>query len=182
MRKPKPLFFLMLIILLSFVFIYTVNQHPQTSSSIKKEPLPEALNPKVDKKKDQLVKLAAEKGISVVITDGFRSAEEQDKLYKQGRTDSGRIVTNLRGGDSYHNFGLAFDYALKDKSGNIIWDIEYDGNNNGKADWMEVARIGKSLGFEWGGDWKNFKDYPHLQMTFGLTIHDLKNGERPESV
>ncbi len=42
--------------------------------------------------------------------------------------------------------------------------MEYDGNQNGKSDWLEVVEIAKTLGFEWGGDWKRFKDYPHLEM------------------
>ncbi len=39
--------------------------------------------------------------------------------------------------------------------------------------------IAKELGFEWGGDWDHFKDYPHLEMRFGLTINELKRGKRP---
>lgn len=115
-----------------------------------------------------------------MITDGFRSVAEQNRLYEQGRTTKGNIVTNAKGGESYHNYGLAIDFALKTSSGNVIWDWQYDGNKNGKADWAEVVSIAKSLGFEWGGDWAQFKDYPHLQMDFGLTIADLQNGERPD--
>lgn len=37
----------------------------------------------------------------------------------------------------------------------------------------------KALGFEWGGDWSSFKDYPHFQMSFGLTIGELLGGARP---
>lgn len=66
--------------------------------------------------------------------------------------------------ESYHNYGLAIDFALQKKDGSIIWDMEYDGNQNGKSDWLEVVEIAKTLGFEWGGDWKRFKDYPHLEM------------------
>ena len=62
----------------------------------------------------------------------------------------------------------------------MIWDIEYDGNGNGQSDWFEVAEIAKELGFQWGGDWRSFKDYPHLQMDFGLTINDLQEGKRPK--
>jgi len=43
--------------------------------------------------------------------------------------------------------------------------MEYDGNNNNQSDWMEVVDIAKNLGFEWGGDWQGFKDYPHFQMS-----------------
>ncbi|SEH44789.1 peptidoglycan L-alanyl-D-glutamate endopeptidase CwlK [Halobacillus karajensis] len=31
------------------------------------------------------------------------------------------------------------------------------------ANWREVAKIAKSLGFQWGGDWTSFKDYAHLE-------------------
>lgn len=128
---------------------------------------------------NQLIQQAADKGIVIVITDDFRSAEDQDLLYEKGRSTEGNIVTYAKGGESYHNFGLAIDFALKTPSGNVIWDMQYDGNNNGKADWTEVVKMAKALGFEWGGDWAKFKDYPHLQMNFGLTIAQLQNGERP---
>jgi peptidoglycan LD-endopeptidase CwlK len=42
------------------------------------------------------------------------------------------------------------------------------------------VEMAKALGFEWGGDWAQFKDYPHLQMNFGLTLADLQNGKRPD--
>ncbi len=42
-----------------------------------------------------------------------------------------------------------------------------------------LLRLAKALGFDWGGDWVRFKDYPHFQMDFGLTIHDLQDGKRP---
>lgn len=137
-----------------------------------------ALNPIVEKAKRQLVGQMADKGIRVLISDEFRSAEEQDKLYEQGRTASGSVVTNARGGESYHNYGLAIDFALLDQAGNALWDLEYDGNGNGVSDWMEVVDAAKELGFEWGGDWAN-PDYPHLQMTFGLSIRGLQRGKQP---
>ena len=115
----------------------------------------------------------------IVITDDYRSAEEQNQIYKKGRSLGGKIVTYARGGESFHNFGLAIDFALKTPSGKIIWDMEFDGNKNGKADWNEVVQMAKALGFDWGGDWDQFKDYPHLQMDFGLTLRELQNGERP---
>lgn len=144
----------------------------------KDAPIPTELNPIVNERKDTLIQKAANKNISVVITEGIRSFKKQDELYQQGRTTKGNIVTNTKAGESYHNYGLAFDYALLDSKGNIIWDTSYDGNGNGKSDWFEVAEIGKKLGFDWGGDWISFKDYPHLQMTFGISIEMLKKGYR----
>ncbi|GFR56209.1 peptidase M15 [Bacillus sp. CN2] len=110
---------------------------------------------------------ALKKGITVVITEGFRSIEEQNELYRQGRSKKGNIVTYAKGGESYHNYGLAIDFALQKKDGSLIWDMTYDGNRNGTPDWLEVVSIAKTLGFDWGGDWRGFKDYPHLQMIPG---------------
>lgn len=142
-------------------------------------PMPTELHPVVRERSNQLVQQAADKGIVMVITDGFRSTEDQDRLYEQGRTAAGNIVTHARGGESFHNFGLAIDFAIKTSSADVIWDMQYDGNQNGTADWGEVVEMAKALGFEWGGDWAQFKDYPHLQMNFGLTLADLQNGKRP---
>nr|WP_246055254.1 M15 family metallopeptidase [Pseudalkalibacillus caeni] len=141
--------------------------------------MPDKLHPVVEKKKNKLIRRAEDKGINVVITEGFRSVEKQNELYQQGRSDESNIVTNAKGGESYHNYGLAIDFALKRKDDVITWDLEYDGNNNGKSDWLEIVKIAKSLGFQWGGDWQHFKDYPHLQMDFGLTIRELQNGRWP---
>ncbi len=142
-------------------------------------PMPDSLHPVVEQRANELVEKAAAKGIRIIITDGFRSIEEQDELYAQGRTKPGKIVTNRKGGESYHNYGLAVDFAIKLSSGRVLWDLKYDGNKNGRPDWFEVAELAKELGFTWGGDWEEFTDYPHLQIEFGLTIEDLQNGKRP---
>lgn len=93
------------------------------------------------------------------ITDGLRTFAEQNKLYAQGRTAPGKKVTQVQGGGSYHNFGLAFDcYFTKD--GKVTFD---------KAITPEVAAIGKELGLDWGGAWKSFKDYPHFELNKGKT-------------
>lgn len=138
-----------------------------------------ALHPIVLAKQTELITEASKIGITILITDGFRSSEEQDALYARGRTEDGPVVTQVEGGNSYHNYGLAIDFALRTKKGAVIWDMEYDGNKNGQADWMEVVEIAKRLGFSWGGDWENFPDYPHLQMDFGYSIRQLKRGLWP---
>lgn len=143
-------------------------------------PMPTILHPKVAEYRDELVERSNSRGIDVVITEGHRTEERQRSLYAQGRSENGQIVTYAKAGESYHNYGLAIDYALRLENGDVVWDIKRDDNGNGKADWLEVASIAKELGFEWGGDWENFKDYPHLQMDFGLSIWELKRGKRPK--
>lgn len=109
----------------------------------------------------------------------FRSNAEQDSLYAIGRTKAGKIVTNAKGGNSYHNYGMAIDIVLlvdKDKNGTFesaSWETNVDFDGDGKADWREIVDIFKRYGWEWGGDWK-FSDKPHFQKTNGLTIAQLK--------
>ncbi|SEN71043.1 peptidoglycan L-alanyl-D-glutamate endopeptidase CwlK [Amphibacillus marinus] len=140
---------------------------------------PSELHPIIVEHMETLITQAKQVGIDVVITDGFRSFEEQEQLYEQGRSNEGSIVTNAQAGQSYHNYGLAIDFALQNQAGDIIWDMAYDGNQNGESDWLEVVELAKALGFDWGGDWRHFPDYPHLQMDFGLTILQLQHGYRP---
>lgn len=154
---------LSILFLLDLCFSY-IRHEWHSQYALKDMPVPSDLHPVVQQNADALKAAAANKGITVIITEGFRSFKEQDELYKQGRTKKGNIVTYAKGGESYHNYGLAIDFALQKKDGSIIWDMEYDGNQNGKSDWLEVVEIAKKLGFEWGGDWKRFKDYPHLEM------------------
>lgn len=176
--------FLIGIIGIGLLFFYVIPyiENEAGPSFLKKEdvPIPDTLHPVVQENKEKLVNRAEEKGIAVVITDGHRSVGEQDALYEQGRSEDGRIVTYAEGGESYHNYGLAIDFAIETKDGRVVWDMNYDGNDNGESDWMEVVDIAKDLGFTWGGDWENFKDYPHLQMDFGLSIRELQYGKRPE--
>ncbi|MEK3718882.1 M15 family metallopeptidase [Paenibacillus sp. FSL R7-0333] len=127
-----------------------------------------------------LIERCYARGVPILITQGLRTIKEQDALYAQGRTKPGNIVTNARGGYSNHNFGLAIDFALLLPDGSSVsWDMKRDGDKDGIADWLEVAQEAKALGFEWGGDWTSFKDYPHLQMVFGLSTAQLRAGKEP---
>lgn len=128
----------------------------------------------------ELIRRSYARGIPILITQGMRTIAEQNALYAQGRTKKGAIVTNAKGGSSYHNYGLAIDFALLLPDGkSVSWDMKRDGDGDKVADWQEVAQEAKKLGFEWGGDWSSFKDYSHLQMTFGLTTAELRAGKHP---
>lgn len=168
-----------LLVLGGLLFVWI--QYEIEKKEIREErPLPSGLHPIVEEKRDKLIDQANVIGISILITDGFRSIESQNDIYEKGRSDEGAIVSYARGGESYHNYGLAIDYAILNKDGTISYDLQRDGNGNGEADWYEVARIAKELDFLWGGDFQGgFKDFPHLEYTFGLSIRELQNGWRP---
>ena len=126
------------------------------------------------------------KGVRLRFAYTSRSIQEQDELYAQGRTklfdNNGKrlgIVTKAKGGQSIHNYHLAWDIVLlldKDNNGTFesaSWDSKVDFDKDGTADWDEVVRYFKSIGAVWGGDWK-FTDKPHFEITFDKTWKDLK--------
>ena len=121
------------------------------------------LDPEFCKKLDTFEAELLKKGIRVKLVSGYRSPEEQDRLYAQGRTKPGRVVTNARGGYSWHNFGLAADYAFV-KDGHLTWN----------GPWNIFGRVARACGLEWGGDFRTFPDRPHVQWTKGKTLRQMR--------
>jgi peptidoglycan L-alanyl-D-glutamate endopeptidase CwlK len=106
----------------------------------------------------------------VAITCTYRSPEEQNQLYAQGRSHPGKVVTHLRGGASAHNHrdgdrpaALAFDFVPILEHGPGMADDEADWSGNDEA-WEACFAHGRALGLDLGADWKGFKDRPHAQL------------------
>lgn len=97
----------------------------------------------------------------------FRSPEEQHALFLKRPK-----VTNADSWQSIHNYGLAFDIVLLyDKNNDGTFETaSWDNDKN----WQMVVAFFKSKGYEWGGDWKKFKDAPHFQKDFGFDYKTLK--------
>lgn len=137
----------------------------------------ERLHPKL-REEAKVIFAECEKALTgratIRIAQGLRTIEEQNELYAQGRTKPGNIVTNARGGSSYHNYGLAIDFVLIVDKTHASWDMKTDWDGDKVADWMEIVKIFQKHGWEWGGNWTSLKDYPHFQKTFGHSISDLR--------
>lgn len=107
-------------------------------------------------------------GIDILITSTYRDIESQNELYAQGRTKPGKKVTNAKGGQSFHNFGVAFDFVP------IV---------NGKPSWNDAnlfkrcGLIAEGCGLEWAGRWTKFPEMAHCQFTGGLTLADFRAGK-----
>ena len=99
--------------------------------------------------------------ITLRIAQGFRSIAYQDGLYAQGRTKPGKVVTNAKGGSSFHNYGLAID-LVQMKGNDVDWNFDY----SKLISFMPVGMV-------WGGNFKSIKDKPHFEMTFGSTWRTL---------
>lgn len=134
------------------------------------------LHPQLKHKLNKLLKECNSKGIGIIVTEGFRSVEYQDRLYAKGRTAPGVIVTNARGKDynSQHQWRIAFDIAIN-------YDVDGDGKVTddtwNEKGFREVAKIAKSskVRLAWGGDWTNPVDMPHFYLKkWGKTPKKLK--------
>lgn len=107
-------------------------------------------------------KAAAEQGFDVKIICGTRTYGEQDALYKKRPK-----VTNARGGYSWHNFGLAFDFGIFSPDGKKY--IEES------PLYAELGKLARGIdNAEWGGDWTSFKDEPHIQMRRFSSIKEAR--------
>lgn len=101
-------------------------------------------------------------GITLRIVQGLRTIDEQNALYAKGRTMPGEIVTNARGGSSYHNYGLAID-LVEINNGQANWKFHYE----------SLLPFAEKYGFKWGGTFKKLVDKPHFEKTFGYTWQQL---------
>jgi peptidoglycan L-alanyl-D-glutamate endopeptidase CwlK len=134
----------------------------------------EDLHPRVRAMCEAHIAACRAAGIDIIITSTLRTMEEQAALYAQGRSTPGRKVTNAKPGQSFHNYGLAYD-VVPLRAGKPVWGtIGPD-----LALWQRVGALGKAQGLEWAGDWVRFKEFPHFQWTGGLTLKDLQAGKRP---
>jgi peptidoglycan L-alanyl-D-glutamate endopeptidase CwlK len=124
------------------------------------------LRPRVRRLAEQLKEACKAAGIEILVSRGYRTTEEQDAFYARGREEPGPIVTNSRGGYSYHNYGLAFD----------VRPIEFADEEEKILKLTKIGEMGKQFGLEWGGDWEQFFDPVHFQCTAGYSIEELRSG------
>lgn len=113
-------------------------------------------------------RLFKETRLRLEVRSGRRTCSEQHRLYAQGRSAPGAIVTHASGCQSWHTIGRAVDaYVITpagrrstsqadyDKAGRL-WEAEFDG--------------------VWGGDFKGFGpggDSGHFEYHPGLKIADV---------
>ncbi len=124
------------------------------------------LHPTLQRGAQELIKRMAALGYPVGISATYRDNEYQNTLYAQGRTKPGSIVTNAQGGESIHNYRLAFD-IFKNIAGQAFTDMAF---------FDTAGKLWQDMGGEWGGAWKGFADRPHMQFTNGLSLTQLQKG------
>lgn len=120
------------------------------------------LNVEVANKFRNILGKGKEAGYDIRLISANRGCDEQNELYAQGRTKAGKIVTNSKCGESYHQYGVAGDIGFF-KDGRYIQD----------APWDIFGKWCKEEGGTWGGDFKSLYDPPHCHFSKGMNISEL---------
>lgn len=133
----------------------------------------------------QLCALASAQSPQIVIrvTQGLRTFEEQGALYDQGRIKPGTpcthngqtwpvgtckqhpyglVVTNAKPGQSWHNFGLAFDVAVDALQHSPVFVPDWNATH---PTWRRLIQLGQQIGLDCGALWRTFPDTPHFELT-----------------
>lgn len=142
------------------------------------------------------------RGVPVLIHCTLRSSAEQDALYQVGRRGVAgeAIVTNARAGQSWHNYGAAFDAVpwlwyleagRPEPTKKLDWSPFVAGvttpkwlaaiATSSKSDelllldpgWRVMVEEADRLGLDWSGRWQGFREYVHFQLA-GVTLEQLK--------
>lgn len=97
------------------------------------------------------------------VVQGLRTFAEQDAIYAQGRTAPGKIVTKAKGGQSYHNYGLAIDIVPFTTDGkNLNWNFDFE----------KLKPFAEKHGMQCGIDFSS-PDPDHFENKFGHNWRDL---------
>jgi len=94
----------------------------------------------------------------LIIVFGYRNLDEQTRLYNQGRTTDGKIVTNAKAGQSPHNFNCAVDCWIMNEHNTLI-----DWNNIAYKDLCREHATTVFNKIAWGGNFHTIIDYPHWE-------------------
>ena len=157
---------------------------------------PEKLHPVVREKLNELIRDARLEGIPFIVTQTLRTQKEQAAFHAQNREplalvnakralaalppigpmENTKKITWVT--TSVHQYGLGFDVALKNRVKGVHWNTKADINAKGGLDYNELGELGESLGLVWGGRFKS-RDLVHFEWTGGLTLKELKAGQRP---
>ncbi len=147
------------------------------------------LDPDMQQAAQKVALICEEAGIDLLIYCTLRPLEEQAKLYRQSRSrptikkksdslidrgfgylasilesvgaQQGPHVTNAGPGESFHNYGLAFD-AVPMLGGKCCWKYAHH-----KPLWEGYGEAVRQAGLKWAGEWTSFREYPHAQLHEG---------------
>ncbi len=141
------------------------------------------MKPKVHRTMDLLVQRRAAAHAPITITQGWRSAAYQNQLWQIGRDAHGNVightVTDAKGGQSLHEFGVAFDCAFVKPTGEIWWPSADIHSAEYAQYWAPLVADAAFLGLEHGD--RGYWDCPHFEMRLGYSLADFQTHKIDES-
>lgn len=126
----------------------------------------DTLDPVFRLKAETLLAKLRQQGQVFLPVQGRRTIAEQNALYAKGRTAPGPRVTNARGGQSPHNFGLAVDLCPVAKNGSLWWQAP-------DTLWRFLADQAKAQGLVPGYYFKSIYDPSHVEDPGWRKVRDL---------
>lgn len=159
------------------VMIPAVSMAPANAGNFDPSHHLDRVHPELRRRMLGVVAALAARGMQMRITDGVRTFKEQDTIFRKGRVlvdgklvcarpKCAGVVSNVRGGFSNHNYGLACDsYPVLD--GKVRFSAPGSPAALKKRFFEVQAAIGhegERLGLTWGGRWTSPFDPPHLQL------------------
>ena len=129
-----------------------------------------------------LLQKIANENLPIVLFETLRTPERQKFLYTKGRTTpmvrevgiyefpglptEPTVTKTLK---SNHFSGHAADFILDIqhpywKTVNYNPSGAWDVSSKTEPVWQRFGQLAKESGFNWGGYWQSFKDYPHIEL------------------
>jgi peptidoglycan L-alanyl-D-glutamate endopeptidase CwlK len=126
------------------------------------------IQPDAQRKAREFLNAATALPLTYKIISGTRTYAQQDALFAQGRTKKGPVVTHAKGGQSNHNFGIAWDVGIFDDNGKYLTGATHEEEQA----YIDLAThiLENVTGLEWGGNFHDFVDRPHYQLATGQAV------------
>jgi peptidoglycan L-alanyl-D-glutamate endopeptidase CwlK len=129
------------------------------------------LNPKLIPSATRVFEKCQKEKIPIYVVWGLRTIDQQDLMFRFGRTIPGKILTTRRGGYSAHNYGCALDFCLLFNKELLSWEDVYP-RDYWRNKWLKVVRYFEEEGWESGWRWPSFEP-GHVENLLGNTLTSL---------
>lgn len=115
---------------------------------------------------DQILTAMAAIGETMKVTDGARTLQQQQALYRQGRDDQGHVVDHSKIVTNADGVLHRSNHQVHDDGYGHAADLAFVGAEPyaEQHPWTLYGMLAKQVGLEWGGAWTSIVDRPHVQL------------------
>lgn len=124
-----------------------------------------SLDKKMQGKVERVIKSLDEQGYKPKIVYAWRSVTKQLELFNKGNSKVKFSFHNAQKRDGMPNAAAA---DIIDKR--WAWSEKAEENNF----WQALGKAAKKEGLFWGGDWRSFKDWAHVQLYPNYMLSEIK--------